>query len=213
MTCPRSGSSCAGTTCTGSGCGCGREHVGALPDQVSSAPSSYGLNLRALVVYLLVYQHVPVARCVELIADLTGGTGPSSGFVHGMLARCAAAVRETVNLIKTLITLSCVVGFDETTLRAGSAGLKRYVLSAVTELYSVFGLGGRDLPSFRAFGILPGFAGIAVHDRYQNYYNTEWKHLAGHQACCSHLRGTSPTPPRLTPARCGPSRPSARCAG
>lgn len=168
-------------------CGCGREHVAALPDAVSPAPSSYGLNLRALVVYLLIYQHVPVARCVELIADLTGGTGPSTGFCHGMLARCATAVRETVNLIKSLITLSYVVGFDETTLRAGPAGLKRYVLSAVTELYSVFGLGGRDLDSFRDFGILPGFAGVAVHDRYQNYYNPAWKHLAGHQACTAHL--------------------------
>ncbi|HSL09203.1 MAG TPA: hypothetical protein VK887_14700 [Pseudonocardiaceae bacterium] len=52
---------------------------------------------------LLIYQHVPVARCVELIADLTGGTGPSTGFVHGMIARCATAVRETVTLIKSLI--------------------------------------------------------------------------------------------------------------
>jgi transposase len=168
-------------------CTCGREHVATLPEQVSRAPLSYGENLRALVVYLLVYQHVPVARCVELIADLTGGTGPSTGFVHGMLARCATAVRETVNLIKTLITVAQVVGFDETTLRAGPAGLKRYVLSAVTECYSVFHLGGRDLDSFRDFAILPGFAGVAVHDRYQNYYNPAWCHLAGHQACCSHL--------------------------
>lgn len=168
-------------------CGCGREHVAALPDTVSRAPSSYGPNLRSLVVYLLVYQHVPVARCVELIADLTGGTGPSTGFVHGMLARCASAVGDTVALIKSRITAADVVGFDETTLRAGPAGLKRYVLSAVTELYSVFHLGGRDLASFREFGILPGFAGVAVHDRYQNYYNAEWTRLAGHQACTAHL--------------------------
>jgi len=168
-------------------CGCGREHVGALPDQVSTAPSSYGLNIKSLVVYLLVYQHVPVARCVELVADLTGGTGPSTGFVHGMLDRAADALHEVIDLIKTLITLSYVVGFDETTLRAGPAGTKRYVLSAVTELYSLFGLGGRDLGSFRDFDILPDFAGIAVHDRYQNYYNEGWTHLAAHQACCSHL--------------------------
>jgi transposase len=63
-------------------CGCGREHVGALPAGVSRAPSSYGVNLKSLVVYLLVYQHVPVQRCVALIGDLTGGVGPSSGFVH-----------------------------------------------------------------------------------------------------------------------------------
>jgi hypothetical protein len=168
-------------------CACGREHVAALPGGISLAPCSYGPNLKSLVVYLLVYQHVPVARCAELIADLTGGTGPSTGFVHGMLARCATAVRDTVNLIKTLVTAAHVVGFDETTLRAGPAGRKRYVLSASTKDYSVFHLGGRDLDSFRDFAILPGFAGIAVHDRYQNYYHAQWKQLAGHQACCSHL--------------------------
>ncbi|MCA1675928.1 MAG: transposase [Actinobacteria bacterium] len=26
-----------------------------------------------------------------------------------------------------------------------------------------------------------------MHDCYQNYYNAEWEHLAGHQACASHL--------------------------
>jgi transposase len=168
-------------------CACGREHVAMLPAGVSTAPSSYGVNLRSLVVYLLVYQHVPVERCVELVGDLTGGTGPSSGFVHGMLARCAAAVRPIVVLIKTLISSASVVGFDETTLRVGPAGCKRYVLSASTADYTVFHLGGRDLASFAEFGILPRFAGIAVHDRYQNYYNPAWAQLAGHQACTAHL--------------------------
>ena len=145
------------------------------------------MNLRSLVVYLLVYQHIPVGRCVELIGDLTGGTGPSNGFVHSMLARCAAVVRPIITLIKKLITSASVVGFDETTLRVGPAGHKRYVLSASPEDYTAFHLGGRDLPSFREFGILPGFAGVAVHDRYQNYYHPAWAQLAGHQACTAHL--------------------------
>jgi transposase len=51
-------------------CGCGREHAGVLPAGVPAAPSSYGVNLKALVVYLIIYQHVPVERCVQLIADL-----------------------------------------------------------------------------------------------------------------------------------------------
>ncbi|MCA1704107.1 MAG: IS66 family transposase [Actinobacteria bacterium] len=168
-------------------CGCGAEHVGSLPAQVSAAPSSYGPHLRALVVYLLIYQHVPVARCVQLIADLTGEVGPSGGFVHGMLARCADAVREVVGLIKTLITMAHVVGFDETTLRCGPAGQKKYVLSASTETATVYHLGGRDLDSFADFGILPDFAGVAVHDRYPNYFHPRWKRLAGHQACTAHL--------------------------
>lgn len=36
------------------------------------APVQYGPNLRALAAYLVVYQHVPVERAVELIADVTG---------------------------------------------------------------------------------------------------------------------------------------------
>jgi transposase len=168
-------------------CGCGREHVADRSAQVPAAACSYGPTLSSLIVYLLIYQHVPVARCVELIADLTGGTAPSTGFAHGLLARCATAVRQTVTTIKSLITLAHVVGFDETTLRAGPAGAKRHVLSAVTDRLSVFHLGGRDLDSFREFGILPGFAGIAVHDRYQNYFHPDWAHLAGHQVCTAHL--------------------------
>jgi transposase len=72
-----------------------------------------------------------------------------------MLARSAAAMRQTVTLIKKLITLADVVGFDETSLRVGPAGHKRYILSASTEDYTVFHLGGRDLASFTEFGILP----------------------------------------------------------
>jgi transposase len=168
-------------------CGCGAEHVGMLPAEVSTAPSSYGPNLKSLVVYLLVYQHVPVQRCVQLITDLCSGTGPSDGFVHGMLSRCAAAVAEVVRVIKTLITLAHVVGFDETTLRAGPAGTKKYVLSASTDTATVYHLGGRDLDSFAEAGILPSFAGVAVHDRYANYFHHRWTNLAGHQACNSHL--------------------------
>jgi transposase len=168
-------------------CVCGLEHVGSLPTEVSAAPSSYGPHVKSLVVYLLVYQHVPVQRCVQLVADLTGGTRPSEGFVHGMLSRCAAAVADVVAVIKRLISLAHVVGFDETTLRAGSAGQKKYVLSASTETATVYHLGGRDLDSFADAGILPNFAGVAVHDRYRNYFHPRWENLAGHQACTAHL--------------------------
>ncbi|MFI7643870.1 hypothetical protein [Nonomuraea sp. NPDC049400] len=48
--------------------GCGRVSTAALPDQVAGAPSSYGPNLRALAAYLLVFQHISVERCAQLIA-------------------------------------------------------------------------------------------------------------------------------------------------
>jgi transposase len=128
---------------------------------------------------------VPVERCAWLVAELTGAR-PSTGFVHGMLARAATALGEVVKLVKTAITLAAVAGFDETTLRVGPAGRKRYVLSASTEKYTLFGLGGRDLASFTDFGVLPGFAGVAVHDRYSLYDHRDFA-VAAHQLCCSHL--------------------------
>jgi hypothetical protein len=167
-------------------CGCGREHVAPRPPGVPDAAVSIGPGLRALAVYLVVFQHVPVERCQMLIADVTGAR-VSAGFVHSCLARAADLLAGVVQLIRTLITAAAVAGFDETTLRCGPAGQKKYVHGAFTELYSAFFLGTRSLESMREFGILPGFAGVVVSDRYQNYFHAGWEHVAGNQACLAHI--------------------------
>ena len=167
-------------------CGCGREHVAARPPGVPDVPLSIGPQLRALAVYLVIYQHVPVERCRELIADATGAV-VSAGFIHSCLRQAASLVADVITLIKTLITAAHVAGFDETTLRAGPAGQKMYVHGAFTEQHSLFFLGARTLASMREFGILPHFRGVVVSDRYVNYFHGSWEHLAGHQACLAHL--------------------------
>ena len=53
-------------------CACGRTHVAARPAGVPDSALSIGPRLRALAVYLVVFQHVPVERCRQLIADVTG---------------------------------------------------------------------------------------------------------------------------------------------
>jgi transposase len=167
-------------------CGCGAVHLAARPEGVPEAAVSIGPNVRALAVYLMVFQHVPVERCQQLIADVTGAR-VSAGFVHSCLARAARMIADVVKLIKTLITAACVAGFDETTVRSGAAGTRKYVLAAVTERYSLFFLGRRTLESFRDFGILPAFGGVVVSDRYANYFHSGWAHIAGNQACLAHL--------------------------
>lgn len=179
-------------------CVCGRGCVAPRPAQVAATAGaagdrsvSYGPNLRALVVYLVIVQHVPIERAAHLVADLTGAR-PSTGFIHAMLARAAAAVADVVALIKTLITAAHVVGFDETTLRAGPAGTRKHVLSASTTNMVVYWLGRRDLATFKDFAVLPGFTGIAVHDRYTLYDHRDLTgHLiaagGGHQLCVAHL--------------------------
>jgi transposase len=167
-------------------CACGRVHAAPRPAGVPDSALSIGPRLRALVVYLVVFQHVPVERCRLLIADVTGAV-VSEGFIHSCLARAASLAAGVVALIRALITASAVAGFDETTLRSGPAGEKKYVHGAFTGLYSAFWLGARSLEAMEDAGILPGFAGIVVSDRYQNYFHPRWKHVAGNQACLAHL--------------------------
>jgi transposase len=167
-------------------CACGRVHVAPRPAGVPDSALSIGPRLRALAVYLVVFQHVPVERCRQLIADVTGAV-VSEGFIHSCLARAASLAADVVALIRALITASPVAGFDETTLRSGPAGEKKYVHGAFTGLYSAFWLGARSLDSMEDAGILPEFAGIVVSDRYQNYFNPRWKHVAGNQACLAHI--------------------------
>jgi transposase len=159
---------------------------GGPADRSAGCPVSVGPNVIALVVYLLAFQQVPVERCRRLVEDVTGAA-VSDGFIHFCLAKAAVAAAGVVKLIKTLSTAAYVAGFDETTLRAGAAGKKKHVLGAFTEDPPAFFLGRRTLKPFRDFGVLPGFAGVAVSDRYVNYFHHSWEHLAGQQACCAHL--------------------------
>jgi transposase len=167
-------------------CACGKVHVAPRPDGVPGAPLSVGPRLSAMAVYLSVFQHVPVERAQQLISDLTGGA-VSAGFVHSTLAKAAGLVKDSVALIRTLIAASPVAGFDETTLRSGPAGEKKYVHGAFTELYSAFYLGTRSLETMKEAGVLPFFAGIVVSDRYAGYFSETWETFAGHQACAAHL--------------------------
>jgi transposase len=167
-------------------CACGRVHVAERPDGLPDAPLSVGPRLSAMAVYLAVFQHVPVERAQRLISDLTGGV-VSAGFVHSCLAKAAGLVKDPVALIRALIAASPVAGFDETTLRSGPAGEKKYVHGAFTELYSAFHLGTRSIESMKKGGVLEFFAGIVVSDRYQGYWSETWTAFAGHQACAAHL--------------------------
>jgi transposase len=79
-------------------CACGRVHAAARPAGVPDSALSIGPRLRALAVYLVVFQHVPVERCQRLIADVTGAA-VSAGFVHSCLRQAASLAAEVVGLI------------------------------------------------------------------------------------------------------------------
>ena len=146
---------------------------------------TYGLNFQAWCVFLMVMHHVPVERCADIIASMSG-TRPSDGWVHGLLDRAASAVAAANTAIRALIILAAVICGDETPLRAGPGPKtrKKYLQVACTNLLTYYFLGGRDLASFKDFVYSDLHGTVVVHDRYQNYDSFPG---ISHQLCCQHL--------------------------
>lgn len=161
-------------------CGCGAVTSAAAPTGVDG-PAVYGPNLRAIAVYLVVFQHVPVQRAAALIADLTGAT-PSTGWVTACVARTAAALGEVEKLIKTLLVAAVVIGVDETTLNI--AGTKQWLHVARTEKLTAYHLHtSRGRNAVTEFGVLPGYTGTIVRDALSVYDI----YPATHALCGAHL--------------------------
>jgi transposase len=162
-------------------CPCGCITTAEAPAGVN-APVTYGPNLRALAVYLVVFQHVPVERTALLIADVTGAA-VSTGWVSGVIASTAEDLVEVEAMIRTLITLAHVLHADETS--TSIAGDTWWLHVASTTNLTAYHLDrSRGRPAVKAFGILPDYTGIAVHDALSVY---DAYPGATHALCGAHL--------------------------
>jgi transposase/uncharacterized coiled-coil protein SlyX len=148
-------------------CGCGTVTTAAAPAGVADAPASYGPNLRAWVVYALVFQHIPVARVVELVTDLSGAR-PSAGWVCQVLRDTAAALVEVEKLIRTLLSAAHILHADETGAKV--TGARWWLHVAATDTLTTYHLDrSRGRPAFTKLGVLDEFTGVLVHDCWASY--------------------------------------------
>ncbi|MGV1009486.1 MAG: IS66 family transposase [Dermatophilaceae bacterium] len=164
-------------------CACGHVTDGQAPAGVS-APVQYGPNLRALAAYLVVYQHVPVERAAELIGDVTGAC-PSTGWISSVIAAAAEQLVETDALIRTLLILALVLHVDETSINVNGHKQWLHVASTGT-LTSYFLHQSRGRTAVDAFGILPAFTGVCVHDGLSVYDGPGYA-KASHAFCGAHI--------------------------
>ena len=148
-------------------CGCcGVVSAGVFPEQVR-APAQYGPRLRAFVVYLAVYQHLPYERIRRLGADRYGAS-LSTGTLQAIVARGAAGLELFLEELCGQLAASAVVHFDETGAR--TAGKLHWVHEATTGTLTLYGLHTRrGKEGIDALGVLPGFSGVAVHDGFTPY--------------------------------------------
>ena len=163
-------------------CRCGQEHAGSYPEGVTQA-AQYGPGIKAAVVYLTQYQHVPMKRCTRLMQDLFGVTmSPAS--VYAAIAQAHTAVAPVVQALGESLLQAPVVHFDETGMRVGTK--LHWMHSASTEDAVVYQVHARrGYKALEAFNLLPRFKGVAVHDGWPSYYRFKVQH-----ALCNahHLR-------------------------
>jgi len=164
-------------------CGCGHETTAAFPAAVT-APAQYGPRVRALGLYLIAHQHLPYARAAQLLSDWTGQQ-ISTGTLVAFMAQGAEDLGPFLDQVHAQIAAAPVAHFDETGARAD--GRLRWLFAACTDRLTYYSLHDRrGYDGLEHAGVLPSFAGIAVHDGFKPY--RRYTH-AQHALCnVHHLR-------------------------
>jgi transposase len=161
-------------------CACGHATKGDAPDGVD-APVQYGPRIAAIIVYLYAGQFLSKQRTAQALAELFG-IPLSSGTVAALTARAAGRLDDFLEEIRARIAAAEVAGFDETGLRV--EGRLHWVHCARTGKYTlVFCHQRRGTEAMNAMGVLPSFAGVAIHDAWAPY---DTYAAPGHQLCCAH---------------------------
>jgi len=159
---------------------CRKVHKTEFPEGVTQ-PTQYGENMQSLMNYLTQYQLIPLERAAEAIGDITGQKISQGTLVNAAIT-LSNSLKDTVNEIKNKIKNSEVVHFDETGMR--SNGKTEWMHAAVTETLTYYEIHqNRGEKAMTDIGILPNFAGTAVHDHWKPYYCFE---QCTHSECNSH---------------------------
>jgi len=162
-------------------CGCGHRTKAAAP-QGAEGPVQYGPRIAAIIVYLYIGQFLSKERTAQALAELFG-IPLSSGTVAGITARAAGRLGGFLERVREAIAASEVAGFDETGFRVD--GRLHWVHCARTGKYTLLMVHPkRGTEAMEAMGVLPSFAGVALHDAWAPYDT-----YAGpdHQLCCAHV--------------------------
>lgn len=160
--------------------GCGKLSAGRFPVGVD-APVSYGPRIRALAVYLHVFQHLPYDRARQLMLD-TFRADISTATIKAWVDRAGGGLSDFDEQLRKLLLHEPVVNFDETGARI--AGQLGWVHSASTEKLTRYTVHAqRGVQAMNCAGVLPDFKGIAVHDGWKPYQNYE---QATHALCAGH---------------------------
>jgi transposase len=164
-------------------CLCCGERTKAVAPAGVTAPVQYGPRAAAMAAYLWHGQFLSRDRACAALADMFG-CSPSPGAITAMARKIAGFISPVLDAIVKALLASEVAHFDETGFRVAgklawvhSASSGKHVLVTVHEK--------RGTEGMDAAGILPSFAGIAVHDAWAPY--DTYDGVSAHALCNAHV--------------------------
>ena len=159
---------------------CGQYNKAEFPHEARCSVQ-YGWNLKALMIYLSIYQLLPYERICETFLDLFGRLISKATLVKAV-SDCHENLGEVDKKIQELLAGSQVLHVDETGMRVN--GIRQWLHVASTEVLTWYGhhrkRGSRATDDLH---ILPQFAGTMVHDFWASYF----KYPCAHAICNVHL--------------------------
>jgi transposase len=162
-------------------CSCGATTKGVFPTE-AKAPATYGPNVRASALYLLMGQHLPVERTAQAMASLLG-CPVSTGFIASLVPEASDGLVGFLDTLKDRLVSSALLHVDETFDQVGTDTMWFHV--ATNELYTFLVASmtrGRSAPD--EAGVLPDYTGVMVHDRLAMYFAYD---QATHAICLAHI--------------------------
>jgi transposase len=152
---------------------CGCETKAAAPPE-ATAPACYGPGVRALAVYLSVYQHVPYDRLGEIFADVLS-MPVSVGAIKAMVAEAGGGLGLFLDVVADLLKDAPAVHFDETGGRV--EGSLHWIHVASSSLYTLLSCHKRrGTVAMDDIGVIAKMTGVAVHDGWKPYRSYDVVH-------------------------------------
>jgi transposase len=162
---------------------CAHVSVGAFPAEAPSR-AQYGSGVRAVAVYLVEQQHLPLGRVQQLLSDLWR-MRLGRGTLVGWIAQAARVLQPVERHITEALSQAPVLHHDETGVRrAGRLAWAHVTSTSRLTHYAIHPKRGRE--ALERIGILPHYRGVSVHDGWSSYR----AYTACRHALCNvhHLR-------------------------
>ena len=164
-------------------CRCGQVTTGTFPPE-ATAVVCWGPRVKAVAVYLMIRQHIPLERAHEAL-DVLFGAPVSEGSLAGWPLDAAERLAPFTQELFVLLNQVGVICADETPIRVGTGS--GYVHTVSTDTLTLLAHHTRrGLEAVLQIGVLTGYTGVIMHDGYHVYDCVELA-AASHAQCHAHL--------------------------